>query len=82
MPDMDSYQVLAELRRDYPWYANVPFLFLSALADRKEVILGKFRGADDCITEPIDFELLLVTVASHLRQDRACGELTMTPSPA
>lgn len=68
MIDMDGYQVLTELRQSAPEYANTKFIFISALADRKNIIVGKARGGDDYITKPIDFELLLVTIAAHLRQ--------------
>lgn len=68
MPRMDGLQLLAELRKNHPEFADLPFVFLSALADKKQVIEGKSLGADDYLTKPIDFDLLLVTVQSRLRQ--------------
>tara|TARA_R110002110_G_scaffold376568_2_gene586676 strand:+ start:186667 stop:187533 length:867 start_codon:yes stop_codon:yes gene_type:complete len=68
MPDMNGYELLTKLRETNEEFDDVPFVFLSALADRKDIIAGKKLGADDYLTKPVDFELLLVTVESRLRQ--------------
>ncbi len=68
MPDMNGYELLTKLRESHEEYDDVPFVFLSALADRKDIIAGKKLGADDYLTKPVDFEMLLVTVESRVRQ--------------
>ncbi len=68
MPGMSGYRLLTELRQNHPRMADAPFIFLSELADRRNVISGKVSGADDYITKPIDFGMMLATVASHIRQ--------------
>lgn len=68
MPVMDGHTMLTELRENHPSYDDMPFLFLSALADRDDVIAGKRLGADDYLTKPIDFGMLHATVESRLRQ--------------
>ena len=68
MPVMDGFEVLKELRENHPKYADMPIIFLTALASRNQVIAGKELGADDFITKPIDMEMLLATVNSHLIQ--------------
>ena len=68
MPVMDAHSLLKELRDKHPDQADLPFIFLSALADRDHVIVGKRLGADDYLTKPIDFELLLATVEARLGQ--------------
>lgn len=68
MPDMNGYELLTTLRDDHPECDDIPFVFLSALADRRHIIAGKRLGADDYLTKPVDFELLLATVHSRLRQ--------------
>lgn len=68
MPEMDGNQLLETLRSDHPDYADMPFVFLTAQTDRHSMLNGKKLGADDYLTKPIDFELLLVTLESRLGQ--------------
>ncbi|MGC9457582.1 MAG: response regulator [Halothiobacillaceae bacterium] len=81
MPRLNGYQVLARLREQYPDLADTPFVFLTALSDAREVVDGKRLGADDYLVKPVDFDLLLATIDSRLRQVRrmrrkADGELS------
>jgi len=48
--------------------ADVPFIFLTALAERNDVLTGKQAGADDYLVKPIDYEILLATIAARLDQ--------------
>ena len=68
MPRMGGYELLNAVRAREPSLANVPFVFLTALADRLAVIEGKTAGADDYLTKPIDFDLMLATIRSRLDQ--------------
>lgn len=68
MPVMGGYDVLKELRNNHPKFADTPFIFLSAFADRKDIISGLELGADDYLTKPIDFEMLLVKIGTAVRQ--------------
>ena len=68
MPEMDGRELLRELRQNHHDFANVPFIFLTALGSRTDVIDGKNLGADDYLTKPIDFDLLLATVRARLKQ--------------
>ena len=68
MPVMDGHELLRVLRRDHPDLVEVPFIFLSANADRSHIIAGKKLGADDYLTKPIDFDVLVATVKSRLNQ--------------
>lgn len=74
MPGMDGYDLLQRLQDKAGDYADVPFIFLTALADRQEVLDGKRRGADDYLVKPVDFDLLLATVDARLRQIRRIRE--------
>lgn len=69
MPLMNGYELLTELRTKHPKYDEMPFIFLSALADKDNVLKGIKAGSDDYITKPIDFDLLLAKVESRLRQN-------------
>lgn len=68
MPGRNGYDLLDELRRKRPELAEVPFIFLSALADPREVVRGKRAGADDYLVKPVDFDLMLATVEARLRE--------------
>ncbi len=70
MPKLDGYDVLARLRRDFPHLAHVPLVFLTALSMTDAVIRGKRAGADDYLTKPVNFDLLLSTIEARLRQSR------------
>jgi DNA-binding NarL/FixJ family response regulator len=67
MPGLGGYDVLKTMR-DKPHLADVPFIFLTALADRNDVLVGKQAGADDYLVKPIDYDILLATVATRLEQ--------------
>lgn len=68
MPRMDGFQLLVEIREKYKLMAEMPFIFLSALADAKHVLTGFNEGADHYLTKPVDFDLLKATVEASLRQ--------------
>lgn len=68
MPVQNGYELLREIRETRPDLADVPFVFLTALADPKEIADGKRAGADDYLVKPIDFELMLATIGARLRQ--------------
>lgn len=68
MPELNGYGVLEALHDKGPDYAEIPFVFLSALADPRHIIDGKRLGADDYLVKPIDYDLLLATIEARLRQ--------------
>ena len=68
MPAMDGRELFMELRENHPSFADLPFIFLSALADQKDICEGLKLGVDDYLTKPLNFEMLLATVQSNLRQ--------------
>lgn len=67
MPRMSGLDLLRQVRRE-PGLADLPFIFLTALAGRQDIIAGKEAGVDDYLTKPIDFDLMLITVAARLDQ--------------
>ncbi|MFN3076835.1 MAG: putative bifunctional diguanylate cyclase/phosphodiesterase [Alphaproteobacteria bacterium] len=73
MPIMNGYEALTELRDLDTDYADVPVIFLSALTDRRDFIMGRQLGVDDYLTKPVDMDLLLATVASRLQRVRKMG---------
>lgn len=68
LPNKNGYELLRDIRKKYPLFDHMPFIFLTALADRERVIAGLREGADAYLTKPIDFEILLATIEASLRQ--------------
>jgi adenylate cyclase len=66
MPDMDGYEVLRRIRQ-HPPTANIPIIFLTALASQQDERLGMDLGAVDYLTKPVDPELVLHRVDAHVR---------------
>lgn len=52
LPEMDGYQVYEQLKAEES-SSLIPFIFLTALAERENVRKGMNLGADDYITKPI-----------------------------
>lgn len=68
MPIMDGYELLRTIRQTRPDLSDVPFVFLSAQDGSGQITQGKHAGADDYLVKPINFALMLATIAARLRQ--------------
>jgi CheY-like chemotaxis protein/CRP-like cAMP-binding protein len=67
MPGMDGYQVLEALQSNSRT-AGIPFIFLSAKANKSDVRKGMNLGADDYLTKPFEEQELLDAIGSRLRR--------------
>ncbi|MBD3563098.1 EAL domain-containing response regulator, partial [Planktothrix sp. FACHB-1355] len=67
MSKLDGYGVLTLLRQNRNT-AKIPFIFLSAKADRTEVRQGMNLGADDYVTKPFTRSELLGAIAARLQR--------------
>jgi diguanylate cyclase (GGDEF)-like protein len=67
MPDLDGYGVLKTLQQD-PITAIIPFIFLTAKADRTDWRQAMSLGADDYLTKPFTRSELLDAIASRLQK--------------
>lgn len=76
MPQVDGYQLLHLVRNGMPELCDVPFIFLSAQDGSEQIIQGKYAGADDYLVKPVNFDLMLATIAARLRQVRRMREQT------
>ena len=70
MPELDGYGVLTELRAA-PATATLPFIFLTAKGDKRDLRRGMNLGADDYLTKPVLREDLLEAVRTRLTRHRA-----------
>jgi two-component system, sensor histidine kinase and response regulator len=73
MPEKDGFAVLTEMR-SHPETLLVPFIFLTARAERSDVRHSMQLGADDYITKPFSREELLNAIESRLLRQAAHAE--------
>ncbi len=67
MPELDGYGVLHALQRNDAT-KNIPFIFLTAKAERNDMRKAMDLGADDYLTKPFDGTELLNAVGSRLKK--------------
>ncbi|QNJ99072.1 response regulator [Constantimarinum furrinae] len=65
MPEVDGYGVLEAVSID-PTTSHIPFIFLSARTEHKEIRKGMDLGADDYLTKPFEEDELLSAIESRL----------------
>jgi putative two-component system response regulator len=70
MPEMDGYDVLAELRAD-PATRHIPVVFVTAMDGTDDEERGLDRGAVDYITKPLRPAIVLARVRTHLELKQA-----------
>jgi len=75
MPVMSGLQMLAAVRTQHPNLAEMPIILLTALGDREDVIAGRETGADDYLTKPVDYRVLIATVEARLSRSRQAVDL-------
>ena len=68
MPVLDGYGVLHLLLKNEST-ASIPFIFLTAKADRMEVRKGMSMGADDYLTKPFTDQELLSAIETRLNKN-------------
>ena len=66
MPEMDGYEVCRQLKEN-PETAKVPVVFVTGTASDEEKLKGLSLGACGFIMKPLDFQMVLDTVAEKLR---------------
>lgn len=55
MPEMDGLEVCRQIRANQAW-TNLPVLFITAKAQKNDVVLGYEAGANDYLTKPFEVE--------------------------
>jgi two-component system sensor histidine kinase/response regulator len=75
MPEMDGYRFY-EAVRDNPAWTPIPFIFLTARGEKKDIRRGYMLGADQYLTKPFEAEDLLVAVEKRLERVRAIQAVT------
>src|ERR1700681_610461 len=67
MPGLDGYGVIAALRADAET-VTIPFIFLTAKAEKLDIRTGMNLGADDYLTKPLAKADLLAAIHSRLER--------------
>ncbi len=67
MPGLDGYGVLHILSKHRETH-NIPFIFLTAKAEKSDMRKGMTLGADDYITKPFDETDLLTAIENRLKK--------------
>ena len=70
MPEMDGYEVLAQLRQ-IPATRDIPVIFVTAMDATEDEERGLHMGAVDYVTKPIRPAILLARVETHLELKQA-----------
>lgn len=79
MPGMDGIEVTRRLRAD-PRTHDLPVIIVTARADSSDVVTGLRAGANDYVTKPVDIDVLMARIETHLRlrdlqeRERRAGE--------
>ncbi len=66
MPGLDGFSVCRALRRE----SDVPVIFLTAMSDEDDKLLGYELGADDYITKPFSMSVLYAKVCALIKRNR------------
>ncbi|MGE5436433.1 MAG: LytR/AlgR family response regulator transcription factor [Syntrophothermus sp.] len=67
MNGKDGYQVLSDLSKDEET-KSIPFIFLTAKADKDDIRKGMNLGADDYLLKPFDADELLNAIKARLKR--------------
>lgn len=81
MPYLDGFGVLKILNQN-PRTQHIPFLFLTAKADKTDFRRGMGLGADDYITKPFDDIELLEAIETRLKKNKERGQAYSLSSSA
>lgn len=66
MPGVSGFDV-CNILQDFPETAEIPVIFLTAVAETKRKVMGLNLGADDYITKPFDLHELTARVLAAMR---------------
>ncbi|HEY0215756.1 MAG TPA: response regulator transcription factor [Cellulomonas sp.] len=84
LPGLDGYQVCRRMRKAGIW---VPVVMLTAMSEVEDQVEGLDVGADDYVTKPFAFPVLVARIRALLRRGTperpavlAAGDLTFDPA--
>ena len=78
LPDIDGREVCRKMRR---MGVKVPIIMLTGADTEADTILGLESGANDYVTKPFKFGILLARIRAHLRQHEQSEDAVFTIGP-
>lgn len=74
MPGLSGFDVIARLRARWP-AADLPVIMVTARSDGAAIVEAFRLGANDYVTKPLDFPVVLARIATQLEHKRAIAAL-------
>jgi adenylate cyclase len=74
MPGMNGFEVLERVRRKHTM-SELPVILATALANSADTVEGLQRGANDYVTKPLDFPVVIARIETHLAAHRAARDV-------
>jgi phosphoserine phosphatase RsbU/P len=74
MPDLDGIQVLKQVRQ-HKSRAELPVIMVTGKDETQDIVAGLREGANDYVTKPIDMEVLLARIGTHVILKRTAESL-------
>ncbi|MCV9385098.1 hybrid sensor histidine kinase/response regulator transcription factor [Reichenbachiella ulvae] len=73
MPVMNGLDLCKKIKND-PRTSNIPVILLTAQTSEEHKIMGLEAGAIECISKPVNFEILASTISSALKFQKRVNE--------
>ena len=77
MPRMNGYDFYEAVRERSEWVL-IPFIFLTARAEKEDILRGKALGVEDYIIKPFDPQELVIAVQARLGRAQAIQQASVT----
>ncbi len=74
MPGMNGFEVLRHLRDKHP-ATQLPVIIATARHDRKDIVAALEMGANDFVTKPLDFAVVMARVRTQLSHKLAVDRI-------
>lgn len=78
MPEMDGLQLCRAVKGN-PETEKIPFILLTARMAQEQKIEGMESGADDYITKPFNFDLLILRISNLIKWRNSSGTAKLDP---
>ena len=69
LPGINGFQVCSSIRKSKN-IKDIPVIILTALGDEKNIVKGLEKGADDYITKPFSYKVLLARIKNVLKRNK------------